>query len=164
MGCGKSSVGRRLSELLCCPFMDLDKEIEAWAGKSIPEIFAEEGEAGFREIEAERLNNAMEEREMRVLALGGGTVMREECAQMVREKTMCIYLRASVETLAENLKHEAEGRPMLTSSGSLHDRIAELLALRSSTYENTAHIIIDTDGKAIDEIAEAITHTISSGA
>ena len=59
MGCGKSSVGRRLSELLCCPFMDLDEEIEAWAGKSIPEIFAEDGEAGFRAIEAERLGSIL---------------------------------------------------------------------------------------------------------
>ena len=50
MGCGKSSVGRKLSQLLCCPFMDLDDMIEAEAGKSIPEIFAEIGESGFRQI------------------------------------------------------------------------------------------------------------------
>ena len=51
MGCGKSSVGRRLSELLCCPFMDLDSVIEEYAGKSIPEIFTEDGEAAFRAME-----------------------------------------------------------------------------------------------------------------
>mgnify|MGYP003415119507 FL=1 len=56
MGCGKSSVGRELSQLLCCPFMDLDEEIEAWAGKSIPEIFAEEGESAFRKMELKTLN------------------------------------------------------------------------------------------------------------
>ena len=208
MGCGKSSVGRRLSQLLCCPFMDLDEEIEAAAGKSIPEIFAEDGEDAFRKMELETLKgilyadserlctplapshsgaagpspyagvrkcqfrtsaspheplsceNAADEGSMKVLALGGGTVMRKECARMVRENTMCIYLRASVETLVENLKDEAAGRPMLASAGSLHDRITELLALRSATYEDTAHIIIDTDGKDIDVIAEEIRRSI----
>ena len=59
MGCGKSSVGRRLSELLCCPFMDLDEEIEARAGRSIPEIFAEDGEGAFREMELETLKGIL---------------------------------------------------------------------------------------------------------
>ena len=57
MGCGKSSVGRRLSELLCCPFMDLDEEIEARAGRSIPEIFAEDGEDAFRKMELVTLHD-----------------------------------------------------------------------------------------------------------
>ena len=156
MGCGKSSVGRRLSELLCCPFMDLDDVIEAQAGKSIPEIFAEEGEAGFRAIEAERLSTVIDRNAEMVLSLGGGTVMTPKCGRIVHEKTLCIYLRASMETLVNNLKDESEGRPMLASGTSLHDRIAELFALRESTYESTAHIIVDTDGKTIDEIAEAI--------
>ena len=55
MGCGKSSVGRRLSQLLCCPFMDLDDVIVESAGRSIPEIFASEGEAAFRAMELEIL-------------------------------------------------------------------------------------------------------------
>ena len=202
MGCGKSSVGRRLSQLLCCPFMDLDEEIEAAAGKSIPEIFAEDGEDAFREMELETLYDivpmpvysrgplpadagplplpgggkmpltynrhtslssedpADESSQDIILALGGGTVMTRECAEIVHKGTRCIYLRASVETLVENLKDEAAGRPMLASAGSLHDRITELLALRSATYEDTAHIIIDTDGKDIDVIAEEIRRSI----
>ena len=164
MGCGKSSVGRRLSELLCCDFMDLDDVIESWTGKKIPEIFAEEGETGFRAIEAERLSTVIDGNAEMVLSLGGGTVMTPKCGRIVHEKTLCIYLRASVETLADNLKDESEGRPMLASGTSLHNRIAELLALRESTYESTAHIIIDTDGKTIDEIAEEIIKSIYPGA
>ena len=57
MGCGKSSVGRRLSQLLCCPFMDLDQVIEERAGRSIPEIFASEGEEAFRSMELDALRN-----------------------------------------------------------------------------------------------------------
>ena len=202
MGCGKSSVGRRLSELLCCPFMDLDEEIEARSGRSIPEIFAEDGEDAFRKMELETLYDivpmpvysrgplpadagplplpgggkmpltynrhtslssedpADESSQDIILALGGGTVMTRECAEIVHKGTRCIYLKASVETLVENLKDEAAGRPMLASAGSLHDRITELLALRSATYEDTAHIIIDTDRKDIDVIAEEIRRSI----
>ena len=164
MGCGKSSVGRRLSELLCCPFMDLDDIIEERAGRRIPEIFASEGEAGFRRMEAEALaslsSKENQETERGVLALGGGAVMTPSCAELVHEKTVCIYLRASVETLLAHLSGEADGRPML-EGGSLRSRIEELMTLRSSTYEKTAHIIIDTDGKSIDSICQEIISTVA---
>ena len=206
MGCGKSSVGRRLSELLCCPFMDLDDIIEERAGRRIPEIFAREGEAGFRRMEAEVLAHCIEMnaarndaplapshsraagpspyagvrkcqlrshplpleactissegKTRRVLALGGGAVMTPSCAELVCEKTICIYLRASVETLLDHLSGEADGRPML-EGGSLRSRIEELMTLRSSTYEKTAHIIIDTDGKSIDSICQEIISTVA---
>ena len=197
MGCGKSSVGRRLSELLCCPFMDLDEEIEAWAGKSIPEIFAEDGESAFRKMELKTLNGIVpmpmysrgplpadagplplpgggkmplaynrhtslssedpydESSQDIILALGGGTVMTRECAEIVQNGTICIYLKASVETLVSHLEGETANRPMLLGE-SLRDRISGLMERRSATYESTAHIIIDTDGKTIDEIAETI--------
>ena len=210
MGCGKSSVGRRLSELLCCRFMDLDEVIVGREGRSIPEIFETDGEKGFRDIEkdalkdvfssnterliatlapshfvdpstyagvrkcqfrntaspeelAENTNSTKQQtsgegpayKDTLVLSLGGGTVMTRECAEMVRENSICVYLRASVDTLVRNLQGEAEGRPMLQGAG-LHSRIKELMALRAATYEKTAHIIIDTDGQTIDSIAEAI--------
>ena len=193
MGCGKSSVGRRLSELLCCPFMDLDDVIVESAGRSIPEIFATEGEQAFRQMELEALRRMVRKCQFRtevsspednihrtnnttpslVLALGGGAVMTKECAEIVREETCCVYLRASIETLLEHLSEEADGRPMLQSKTALEEadtslrgaerrgnplqeRIAELMTLRSETYEKTAHIIIDTDGKSIEAIASEI--------
>ena len=158
MGCGKSSVGRRLSELLCCSFIDLDDVIEEREGRSIPEIFATEGEAAFRQMELEALKavlNSESERHTNndiVLALGGGAVTTEACALMVRDKTLCVYLRASVDTLVEHLAGEAAGRPMLADA-DLRTRIETLMQQRSATYEKTAHTIIDTDGKSIDEIA-----------
>ena len=155
MGCGKSSVGRRLSELLCCRFMDLDEVIEKAEGRTIPEIFASDGEGAFRRMEADTLHSLVVQQAQCVLALGGGTVMTPECAETVHEKTFCIYLRTEAETLAERLEGEADGRPMLQGAG-LHSRIEELMALRAATYEKTAHIIIDTDGQTIDSIAEAI--------
>ena len=195
MGCGKSSVGRRLSELLCCPFMDLDEMIEAEAGKSIPEIFAEIGESGFRQMEHRVLDRAvpmpmysggplpqqscgplplrggakmppaynrhtsLTDQYLEIISLGGGTIMTRECAQIVRERTLCIYLRASVQTLTEHLEGETQGRPML--SGNVHERISELMAQRAATYESTAHVIIDIDGKSVDEVTHAIIDSLS---
>ena len=158
MGCGKSSVGRCLSELLCCPFMDLDAVIEESQGRSIPDIFAAEGEAAFRQMEVEALSRIIEAPQLRgnvVVALGGGAVMTPECAELVRKKAHCIYLRASVDTLVSHLENEAAGRPMLQGA-SLRSRIEELMALRSSTYEATAHDVIDTDGKTVEEVAAEI--------
>ena len=193
MGCGKSSVGRYLSELLCCPFTDLDEAICQKAGKSIPEIFTSEGEAGFRTLEAEVLQSILtpsgaESTEkqsltsqamspslcgqmastaspsslyLMIVALGGGTVMTPECAELVKEKTTCIYLKASIETLIRHLETEASGRPMLQGD-SLRSRIEELMSIRSETYETTAHITIETDGKSIEAIAEEIFHILNN--
>jgi shikimate kinase len=99
-------------------------------------------------------------KDIQIVALGGGTVMTPECAELVHEKTLCVYLRASAETLVRNLEGEAEGRPMLASGEPLNIRIATLMAQRSDTYEKTAHIIIDTDGKSIEEIAGIIKESI----
>ena len=168
MGCGKSSVGRKLSALLSCPYADLDSIIEESQGRSVPEIFASDGEAGFRRLEYKLLDEYLSLPVSGVLSLGGGTVMSPECAGIVHTKTTCIYLRASVETLVSHLEGKAENRPLLSSacdagkssSGSLSKRIGELLSLRSDTYEKTAHIIIDTDGKSIDMIAEEILASV----
>ena len=163
MGCGKSSVGRELSKLLCCRFMDLDEVIETQEGRKITEIFETEGEEGFRKIEARTLECIIRKPGMSspssVLALGGGAVMRKECEEMVHKDTTCVYLRASVDQLLKNLEGESEHRPML-ASGDLRGRIEELMALRSGTYERTAHIIIDTDAKGIGQIAGEIVSAL----
>lgn len=86
--------------------------------------------------------------------------MTKECAEIVRERTVCVYLRATVETLAEHLEGETEGRPMLEKS-PIRERIIELMAQRASTYESTAHIIIDIDGKTVDEVAQAVIDSLS---
>ena len=87
--------------------------------------------------------------------------MTKECAELVKKNTLCIYLRASVDTLIEHLTNEADKRPLLaTSNTGLCSRIEELMFLRSSTYEKTANIIVDTDGKSIEQICSEITNLI----
>lgn len=175
MGCGKSSVGRKLSELLACDYIDLDDIIETYQGKTIAEIFRSDGEAAFRRMESEALEQIlsdsatlmqeMSQRDMTgvpslILALGGGTVSIPDCARMVHEKTLCIYLRATIDTLVENLTSESAKRPMLSGHSSLRGRIADLMSARSDIYEKTAHIVIDTDGKTTEHIAAGIIAAI----
>ena len=118
-----------------------------------------------------------------VLSLGGGAVMTSGSAEMVHNGSLCIYLRTSVDELVSRLSSETSGRPLLKSStgtsntasaissspsvmsseietSALRTRILDLMSRRASTYEHVAHIIIDTDGKSIDQIATEITETI----
>jgi shikimate kinase len=102
------------------------------------------------------------------LALGGGAVMTEECAEIVHSQTKCIYLRASLDTLMEHLEGQTGNRPLLNDADChsdrtkrveksvLRNRISDLMGKRSSTYEKTAHIIIDIDGKSIETVASEI--------
>lgn len=116
MGCGKSSVGKILATLLPeCRRIDLDTYIEEKQGKNIPEIFNEYGEAAFRRMEREALEEIFRDpdRPRAILSLGGGTVTTEECRRLIRQHTDCFYLRATTGTLLANLEGHSEGRPML---------------------------------------------------
>ena len=122
MGSGKSSVGRALSALLSCPLVDLDSYIEEKEGRTIPDIFAADGEAAFRSMELSALQNLLcacrsgqpdGQREM-ILSLGGGTLTTPQCADLIRSHTYCIYLRAGIDTLVRNLRNDTAGRPMLS--------------------------------------------------
>lgn len=169
MGCGKSSSGKALAGILRCEFIDLDEYIVSRTGKTIPDIFSMEGEAGFREKEKEALKQVLKEHEGTkgpdlVLSLGGGTLTDRECASLIRKNTICFYLKASIDTLAENLKNDFSGRPMLSSGASdisaLKVRISELMGKREDIYRATAHYIIGIEGLTFSQIAEAIVEKI----
>ena len=152
MGSGKTTVGRILADALGCLFLDLDDLIVKKAEKSIPDIFAEDGEAAFRALEARLLRQTVEKyaESTMVLALGGGAVTTPASASLLHEKTVCIYLRASLDTLLQRLEGETAGRPLADSS------LAARLAERAPLYEKTAHVVIDTDGLTPDEVADEI--------
>ena len=119
MGCGKSSVGKILATLLPeYSLIDLDSYIEEKQGKNIPDIFNEYGEAAFRRMECEALEEIFSDhaRPRAILSLGGGTVTSESCRQLIRRHTECFYLRATTDTLLSNLEGHSEGRPMLSSA------------------------------------------------
>ncbi len=152
MGSGKTTVGKVLADFLGCPFMDLDDLIVKKAGKSIPEIFAQDGEPAFRQLEARLLRQTVEKytENTVVLALGGGAVTAPASAALLHEKSVCIYLRATLETLLARLEGETAGRPLAGAS------LADRLAAREPLYEETAHVVIDTDGLTPEEVADEI--------
>ena len=180
MGSGKTTVGKVLADFLGCPFMDLDDLVVKKAGKSIPDIFAQDGEPAFRLLEAQMLRKTVEKyaESTAVLALGGGAVLAPASAALLREKTVCIYLRATLDTLLQRLAGETAGRPLLNEipgqagndGGSVvmpgpgssvmpgPDRasVSARLAAREPIYEETAHVVIDTDGLSPDEVADEI--------
>ena len=152
MGSGKSSVGRIVADALGCPFLDLDELIVKKAGRSIPDIFAAEGEAGFRRQEKQMLEQTVSRyaENTAVLALGGGTVTVPGAVDLLQEKTLCIYLQASFETLQSHLEGQRAGRPLADEG------MQERLAARLPFYEKAAHVVIDTDGLTPEEIADEI--------
>ena len=174
MGCGKSSIGRLVAALSDIQFIDLDEEIVRREQRSIPEIFAAVGEAGFRAIERQTLSELLANPLPTdlLISLGGGTLTDAESREMVRKNCKCIYLRASVETLAANLREDgaAAGRPMLAGANpdaqadapdSLESRITSMLAIRGPIYEKAADIILDIDGLDYSDVARQILNSFS---
>lgn len=167
MGSGKSTVGRRLAELL--PdflFADLDEFIEEDAGMSISEIFGTKGEKAFREMESDALEclvmtRGCGGRDM-ILSLGGGTLMNGENAALVAGNCENFYLKASVETLVENLRGTGDERPLLKGE-DLRAKVERLMKERSSVYEDAADHVIVTDGMDSDGIAMEIMRTAGLG-
>lgn len=172
MGCGKSSVGREIASRLGCPFTDLDEFIEKQQGRSVASIFSSEGEAGFRAIELEALADVISEYEggTMYISLGGGTLTIPEARTIIGACARCVYLRASVDTLVENLIISGiSSRPLLSGispaqpspadavdEAALRRRVEALMAERSALYEKAADAIVDIDGLSTAEIADRV--------
>ena len=158
MGCGKSTVGALLARRLGVPFLDLDTLICDREGRSIPSIFATDGEEGFRRIEQECLEEVVAQYadapEKLVLALGGGTVTTPACAELVRERTFCIWLQALEEELRRILAGD-ESRPMLKT----HD-FETLFHKRTPLYSAVAAQIVPINGFNYEELARKIEQII----
>ena len=131
-GAGKSSVGKVLAERLRLPFVDLDLEIEKSAGKTIPQIMNEQGESAFRDLETETLKRVTKE-SPRVIALGGGALLREENRCYAEERGQVVFLETKTETLVERLRKEQDQRPLL--SGNLEEMLRTLLEQRKGHYD-----------------------------
>jgi len=114
MGAGKSSIGKRLAERLGLSFIDADTEIEAAAGKSIPEIFAEHGESYFREGERRVIARILEGRG-RVLAAGGGAFMNSETRARIATRAVSVWIKADIEVLMQRVRKRSN-RPLLRTA------------------------------------------------
>ena len=152
-GSGKSTVGRALSKLMEISFSDTDALIEAEAGKKISEIFVDDGEAHFRELEVAVVTKALVE-ESGVLALGGGSVMSEPSRQAISQSgATVVYLEVGIAQAAPRIGFNTE-RPMLLVNP--RQKWLSLMQERAPIYTALADLIFSTDSKKPHHVAEEI--------
>lgn len=153
MGSGKTAVGRQLARLLDLEFYDSDVEIEARTGVDIPLIFEKEGEAGFREREREVIDSLTAKNSI-VLATGGGAVLLPSNREHLSARGCVVYLQTSVDQQLERTRHGRQ-RPLLYTSDP-ETRLRELLEQRLPLYEAVADIVVNTDGRRVNAVADEI--------
>jgi shikimate kinase len=151
MASGKSTVGPRVAARLGLTFLDLDRLITAHDGRSIPEIFAEDGEVYFRQLEREALQKTAETDDL-VVALGGGALVDDDNRTFAKAHGRVVYLKVDPDTILDRVGDEADQRPLLQdeegtplSRSDMRARIEQMLADRRSAYED-AHHVVDAAG------------------
>lgn len=161
MGSGKSTVGPVLAAQMGWQFADLDEAIVNVLQMPIAAFFEQEGEAAFREVERDVLHKTAALQDC-VVALGGGALCSTENLSWALANGLVVYLQTSAAELMRRLMPEQASRPMLHGpQGELLDeaavqrRISDLLAKRMSLYEQ-AHLVLETDGRTVDEIVNAL--------
>lgn len=152
-GSGKTTVAKELANNLAVPFVDLDRMIEEQAGKSIPEIFAEQGEDGFRRLEKKALQDVLK-LEWGIIALGGGTLIDEDNRDDLRRGGSNIILEASEQTIIDRLTSDELQRPLLVEQDKtiFPSKLQKLLDERASHYASFENRIV-TDSRAPVDIA-----------
>lgn len=154
MGTGKTAAGRVLAARLGREFIELDSLIERKAGKSIPEIFRQEGEVGFRELEIE-VAKEVADRENAVIACGGGMVLNKINIDRLKKECVMVYLTASPGIILRRTSGDRDERPLLAVADRAR-QIKELLRYRRPFYERAADITINTSKLNIKRVAEEV--------
>ncbi|GAB6138829.1 shikimate kinase [Halanaerobaculum tunisiense] len=152
MGTGKSTVGRKLALRLDYQFVDLDEQIIACDGRKIPTIFAQDGEAYFRDLETE-VTAQVAQQDSQVIATGGGIVLREENIAYLKENGIVILLQATPEEILQRTQDD-DNRPLLDVENPLA-KIKSMLKQRQEQYDCTPYQI-DTTGLSVVEVVEEI--------
>ncbi|NGO75038.1 shikimate kinase [Streptomyces sp. YC504] len=155
MGVGKTTVGELLAERLGCTFRDTDADIVAAGGREISDIFLEEGEPHFRELERAAVRDALAGH-AGVLALGGGAVLDEGTRALLGEHTV-VYLSMDVDEAVKRTGLNA-ARPLLMINPRKQWR--ELMEARRPLYQEVARVVVATDGRAPEEVAEAVLEAL----
>ena len=157
MGVGKSSVGRRLANALELPFRDADSEVEAAAGRSIPDIFTDLGEPAFREGER-RVIARLLDLPPHVLATGGGAFMNPETRALIKSKAISVWLKADLEVLARRVGRK-DSRPLLRGQDALAT-LRDQAEVRYPAYAE-ADVVVETGDAAhhvtVDQVIRALS-------
>ena len=158
MGVGKSSVGRRLAVALALPFRDADTEVEAAAGRSIPEIFAALGEPAFRDGERRVISRLLEGPPI-VMATGGGAFVSAETRTLIKARAISIWLKADLEVLARRVARK-DSRPLLIGKDPI-DVLRQQAEARYPTYAE-ADIVVETGDTAHNVTVETVIGALAA--
>jgi shikimate kinase len=155
MGAGKSTVAALLGKAWDLPVRDTDTDIEAAEGRSISDIFVESGEGRFRELERAAVAEALASHEG-VLALGGGAVLAAETRALLGGHDV-VFLRVGLSDAVKRVGLGV-GRPLLL--GNVRSRVKSLLAERTPVYESVATLVVDTDDRSPEQVADEIQEAL----
>ena len=161
---GKSSIGKILADLLGFDFIDTDQAIEKRQGETIAEMVGRGGWDLFRRKEEDMLLELASSKN-KVIATGGGSVIHENAWAKLREEALAVLLTADIKTICQRLAADSETddqRPALTEMGTM-DEIAMVLDERQPLYEKSSDLIINTEGKTSEEVAEFILAELKKG-
>ena len=153
MGTGKSTIAKFLNRNYGMEMLDMDEAIEESEGMAISDIFKEKGESYFRDLETELILQ-LKEKENTVISCGGGVVLRPENVQGMKESGKVIVLTASPETILERVSRN-DKRPLLNGHKNIED-ISKMMEDRRPRYEVAADVVINVDGKSVEDICKEI--------
>jgi len=157
-GVGKSSIGRRAAGGLDVGFLDLDDAISQVAGMSPSEMFAEQGEEAFRDLEAEILAQALAQDAPALIATGGGVVLREANREALVDHARSLWLRASPETLLPRLARNTN-RPLLAGDAP-EVKLDAMIHDRYPLYEKVAVEVLDVDGLSFQQVVTCVVELL----
>ncbi|MFQ5355863.1 MAG: shikimate kinase [Mariprofundaceae bacterium] len=157
MGAGKSRIGRRLAVHLNLPLIDLDERIVVAEGRSIADIFAEDGEAEFRRLESEMLRSVIEENA--IIATGGGIVLSEENRALLKRHPPVIWLDSSAKALAKRIGKNTK-RPLMVGVDPL-EKTRELATMRNPFYAECSDFYLRSDQMSKQEAVDTIITFLS---
>jgi shikimate kinase len=160
-GCGKSTIGRQLARMRQLPFLDSDHEIERFLGCSIREFFDREGEPAFRDVEERVIRETLSAPQLRVIATGGGSVLRPANREAMKSQATVVYLHTQPEDLARRLSRDTQ-RPLLQVADP-RQRLRDLYAVRDPIYREVAHIVVDTAHKSAAMLVNLISMQLDMG-
>jgi len=158
MGAGKTTVGRTLGQKLGWPYLDSDEEVRRRTGRTVPELFAERGEAAFRAAESAVLAEAGTRPYPVVVSVAGGAVLAELNRRMIAASGLVVWLRASLATLTQRVGG-GRTRPLLGSDPGA--ALARLYPERARIYEGLAKLVVDVDGVPVERVVERITEALA---
>jgi shikimate kinase len=153
MGAGKTTVGAACATRLARPFVDTDDIVEANTGTSVADVFAHQGEAGFRDLERRAVADACATPVPAVIACGGGAVLDGDNRRRLHRAGFVVWLQAAPSTLMARVKDGAE-RPLLQGRGTA--TLERLAVVRATAYEAVADALVDTEDHTVPEVVDAV--------